>query len=65
MSNAFEAVRELNAAELDEVSGGLSLGLSLDLGDELAAVSGTLDQVGGLVGGLLDTVIGALPPLPI
>ncbi|MDR4306831.1 hypothetical protein IHQ68_09390 [Chelatococcus sambhunathii] len=59
----FETIRELNAAELDDVAGGLSvgLGLNVDASGELAAVSGVVDQVGGLVGGLLGTVTGALP----
>lgn len=63
MTKSFEGIRELNAAELDDVAGGLSLGLglNLDASQELAAVSGTIDQVGGLVGGLLGSVTGALP----
>lgn len=63
MTKTIESVRELNAAELENVAGGLSLGLGLeiDASSELAAVSGTLDQVGGLVGDLLGTVTGALP----
>lgn len=62
MQQNFDTVRELNAAELDQVGGGLSLGvgLNLDLSQELGAVSGTIDQVGGLVGGTLDTVLGAV-----
>lgn len=63
MTKTFEGVRELNAAELDDVSGGLSVGLGLevDASGELAAVSGVIDQVGGLVSGLLGSVTGALP----
>lgn len=63
MTNHFDGIRELNAAELDEVAGGLSIGLGLnvDASGELAAVSGVIDQVGGLVGGLLGGVTGALP----
>jgi hypothetical protein len=62
MQQNIDTVRELNAAELDQVGGGLSLGvgLNLDLSQELGAVSGTIDQVGGLVGGTLDTVLGAV-----
>lgn len=62
MQQNFDTVRELNAAELDQVGGGLSLGVgvNLDLSQELGAVSGTIDQVGGLVGGTLDTVLGAV-----
>lgn len=62
MQQNFDTVRELDAAELDQVGGGLSLGvgLNLDLSQELGAVSGTIDQVGGLVGGTLDTVLGAV-----
>lgn len=61
MQQNIDTVRELNAAELDQVGGGLSLGLGLevDLSQELGAVSGTVDQVGGLVGGVLDKVLGA------
>ena len=53
MSQNIDTVRELNAAELDEVGGGLGVGLGLgvDLSQELGAVSGTVDQVGGLAGG--------------
>ena len=60
MQQNIDTVRELNAAELDQVGGGLSLGLELDLSNELCAVSGTIDQVGGLVGGTLDSVLGAV-----
>ncbi|CAO4176076.1 hypothetical protein [Methylorubrum populi] len=62
MQQNIDTIRELNAAELDQVGGGLSLGLGveLDLSKELGAVSGTIDQVGGLVGGTLDTVLGAV-----
>lgn len=61
----IEGIRELNATELEDVAGGLTLGLGLDLSDELAAVSGTIDQVGGLVGGALDTILGALPHVSV
>lgn len=63
MIKTVEVIRELNAVELEDVAGGLSLGLGLeiDASGELAAVSGVIDQVGGLVGGLLGTVTGALP----
>lgn len=63
MTKSTETIRELNAAELSDVAGGLSigLGLNIDASDELAAVSGVIDQVGGLVGGLLGAVTGALP----
>lgn len=60
MSQNIDTVRELNAAELDEVGGGLGIGIAVDLSQELAAVSGTIDQVGGLVGGTLETVLGAV-----
>ena len=62
MQHNIDTIRELNAAELDQVGGGLSLGVGveLDLSQELGAVSGTIDQVGGLVGGTLDTVLGAV-----
>jgi hypothetical protein len=62
MTNRLDGIRELNAAELDEVAGGLSLGLGLnvDASGELAAVSGVIDQVGGLVTGLLGGVTGAV-----
>jgi hypothetical protein len=59
-----ETIRELDAAELDQVGGGLSLGIgvNLDLSSELNAVSGVLDTVlgavGGLVGGLVGGVVG-------
>lgn len=61
MQQNIDTIRELDAAELDQVGGGLSLGLGLDLdlSKELGAVSGTVDQVGGLVGGVLDKVLGA------
>ncbi|KQT60842.1 hypothetical protein ASG52_16470 [Methylobacterium sp. Leaf456] len=61
MQQNIDTIRELDAAELDQVGGGLSLGLGLevDLSQELGAVSGTVDQVGGLVGGVLDKVLGA------
>lgn len=59
MQQNIDTIRELDAAELDQVGGGLSLGLDLDLSKELGAVSGTVDQVGGLVGGVLDKVLGA------
>ncbi|MFG5120262.1 hypothetical protein [Methylorubrum sp. POS3] len=59
MQQNIDTIRELNAAELDQVGGGLSLGLNLDLSKELGAVSGTIDQVGGLAGGALDTILGA------
>lgn len=61
MQQNIDTIRELDAAELDQVGGGLSLGLGLDLdlSKELGAVSGTIDQVGGLVGGVLDKVLGA------
>ena len=61
MQQNIDTLRELDAAELDQVGGGLSLGLGLDLdlSKELGAVSGTIDQVGGLVGGVLDKVLGA------
>lgn len=61
----IEGIRELNATELEDVAGGLTLGLGLDLSDELAAVSGTIDQVGGLVGGTLDKILGALPHVSV
>ncbi|BAU93043.1 Pe-pgrs family protein [Methylorubrum populi] len=62
MQQNIDTIRELNAAELDQVGGGLSLGVGveLDLSQELGAVSGTIGQVGGLVGGTLDTVLGAV-----
>ena len=62
MQQNIDTIRELNAAELDQVGGGLSLGVGveLDLSQELGAVSGTSDQVGGLGGGTLDTVLGAV-----
>lgn len=62
MQQNIDTIRELNATELDQVGGGLSLGVGveLDLSQELGAVSGTIDQVGGLVGGTLDTVLGAV-----
>lgn len=62
MQQNIDTIRELDAAELDQVGGGLSLGVGveLDLSSELGAVSGTIDQVGGLVGGTLDTVLGAV-----
>ncbi|AWI90723.1 MULTISPECIES: hypothetical protein [Methylorubrum] len=62
MQQNIDTIRELNAAELDQVGGGLSLGVGveLDLSQELGAVSGVVDQVGGLVGGTLDTVLGAV-----
>lgn len=53
-----ETFRELSADELDHVGGGLSL--DLDLSDELGAVSGTIDQVGGLVSGLVGGLLGSL-----
>ena len=59
MQQNIDTIRELNAAELDQVGGGLTLGLGLDLSSELGAVSGTIGQVGGLAGGALDTVLGA------
>jgi hypothetical protein len=62
MSQNIETIRELNASELDEVGGGLSIGVgaTVDLSQELGAVSSTVDQVGGLVSGLLGTVLGAV-----
>ena len=44
MQQNIDTVRELNAAELDQVGGGLSLGvgLNLDLSQELGAASGTV-----------------------
>ncbi len=62
MQQNIDTIRELDAAELDQVGGGLSLGLGLDLdlSKELGAVSGTVDQVGGLVGGVLDKALGAV-----
>ena len=59
----IEGIRELNATELNDVAGGLSLGLGLnvDASSELAAVSGLVDQVGGLGGGAVGTLLGALP----
>jgi hypothetical protein len=55
-------IRELSSSELDQVAGGLSvgLGLEIDASAELAAVSGTIDQIGGLVSGLLGGVLGAV-----
>jgi hypothetical protein len=55
-------IRELSAAELDQVGGGLSLGVgvNLDLSSELGAVSGVIDQVGGLVSGLVGGLLGAV-----
>lgn len=55
-----ETIRELDASELDQVGGGLSLGVgvNLDLSSELGAVSGVLDKVLGAVGGLVGGVTG-------
>lgn len=55
-----ETIRELDTAELDQVGGGLSLGVNLDLSSELGAVSGVLDTVLGAVGGLVGGVTGGL-----
>lgn len=64
MSQNFDTIRELDAAELDQVGGGLDVGMGVgvhvDASQELGAVSGLVDQVGGLVGGLLGTVGGLL-----
>lgn len=62
MAQNNDTIRELSAAELDEVGGGLSLGLGLelDLSSELGAVSGTVGQVGGLVSGLVGGLLGAV-----
>jgi hypothetical protein len=62
MTNAVETIRELNPAELDLVGGGLSvgLGLSVDASQELAAVSGLVGQVGGLVEGLAGGALSAV-----
>ena len=55
-----ETVRELDVSELDQVGGGLSLGVgvNLDLSSELGAVSGVLDTVLGAVGGVVGGVTG-------
>jgi uncharacterized membrane protein len=54
-----ETVRELSNSELDEVSGGLSVGLNVNASDVTGAVSGLVGQVGGLVSGLVGSVLGA------
>ena len=60
MSQDFDTIRELNASELNQVGGGLSLGIgvSLDARQELGAVSGLVGQVGGLVSGLAGSATG-------
>lgn len=57
-----ETIRELDTSELDQVGGGLSLGVgvNLDLSSELGAVSGVLDTVLGAVGGLVGGVVGGV-----
>jgi hypothetical protein len=57
-----ETIRELDVSELDQVGGGLSLGVgvNLDLSSELGAVSGVLDTVLGAVGGLVGGVVGGV-----
>jgi hypothetical protein len=62
MSQELDTIRELNPSELDQVGGGLSIGLGLtvDASSELSAVSGLVGQVGGLVSGLVGGLTGAL-----
>ena len=64
MQDSIDTVRELSAAELDQVGGGLGVGLTVGLGvdasQELGAVSGVVGQVGGLVSGLVGSVLGAV-----
>jgi hypothetical protein len=62
MTEALDTIRELNASELDQVGGGLSIGLGLtvDASSELGAVSGLVGQVGGLVSGLVGGLTGAV-----
>jgi hypothetical protein len=67
-----ESLRELSAAEIDEVAGGLSVsvganagvtagaGVNVNANDVLGAVSGLVGQAGGLVSSLLGNVLGAV-----
>lgn len=59
-----ETMRELNNSEIDQVSGGLSVGVgahaSVNASDVTGAASGLVGQVGGLVSGLVSSVLGAV-----